>query len=71
MRKLICSIVTAILVLFSPLAFSQPGVQAEADKILKGVEAFMSSQKSAEIEAAVTEDEVFDDTQSWLIQVDY
>lgn len=44
MRKFICSIATAILVLFSPLAFSQPGVQAEADKILKGVEAFMSSK---------------------------
>ena len=64
MRKLICSITTAILVLFSPLAFSQPAVQAEAEKILKGVEAFMSSQRSVEIEAAVTEDELFDDTQS-------
>jgi len=61
MRKLICSISTAAFVLFSPLAFSQPTVQPEADKVLKSVEAFMSSQKSVEIEAVVTEDEVYDD----------
>ena len=61
MRKLTSCISAAAIVLFTPMAFSQPSVQPDADKILKRVEAFMSSHKSVEIEAAVTEDEVFDD----------
>ena len=61
MHKLIYSITTAVLVLFTPLAFSQSNVQAEADKILNNVQAFMSAQKSVEIEATVTEEEVYDD----------
>ena len=61
MHKLIYSITTAVFVLFTPLAFSQSNVQAEADKILNNVQTFMSTQKSVEIEADVTEEEVYGD----------
>lgn len=62
MRNLIFSIASAVVVFFSPLAYSQPDVQPEADKILKSVEAFMSTQKSVKIEVDTTEEEVYDDT---------
>jgi len=62
MRNLISSIIGAMMVVFPPLAYSQQDVQPEADKILKNVQTFMSTQKSVEIEAAVTEEEVYNNT---------
>lgn len=62
MRNSIISLASAMIVVFTPLAYSQQDVQPEADKILKNAQAFMSAQKSVEIVAAVTEEEVYDDT---------
>ena len=61
MRNSIISLASAMIVVFTPLAYSQQDVQPEADKILNNVQAFMSAQKSVEIKATVTEEEVYDD----------
>ena len=62
MQKLICFLATAILMVFSPLAFSQPTVDPEAEKVLKSLQDYMQTQDTADIEAVITEDEVFNDT---------
>ncbi|MFW2437987.1 MAG: DUF2092 domain-containing protein [Arenicellales bacterium] len=62
MQILICLIATTILMAFSPLAFSQPTVDPEAEKILKKLQNYMQTQDTVAIEAVITEDEVFNDT---------
>lgn len=61
MQKLTCLITSAILVLFSPVALSEPIVQPEAEKILKSLQNYMHSQDTANIEAVITEEDVYDD----------
>ena len=61
MLKFICCITSAIFVGFSPVVFAQPEVQPEAEKVLKNLEAYMSSLTAVEIEVIVTEESVYDD----------
>jgi hypothetical protein len=62
MHKIICFLATAMFLVFSPLALSQPTVQPEAEKVLKSLQNYMSTLETVEIEAVITEDEVFNDT---------
>jgi len=59
MNKLICSITSVMLVGFSSAVFAKPDVQPEAEKILKKVEAYMSSLKALEMVVSVTEESVY------------
>jgi hypothetical protein len=62
MQKFICFIATAILMVFSPLVLSQPTVDPEAEKVLKSLQDYMHTLKTVDVEAVITEDEVFNDT---------
>lgn len=62
MNKLIycCSIL--VLIAYTPAIFAQGSIQPEAEKVLKNLEAYMSSLDALEMELTVTEESVYNDT---------
>ncbi len=62
MKKILCSLIVGISIGIPQLVFAEPKIEPEAEKVLKKLEAYMSSLKALEMVVSVTEESVYGDT---------